>query len=156
MDRNKLRQRIFNLLDSQKLAILSTSENGRPYASLVAFGYSSDSDILFFATTRSTRKYANIMNQPRIAFLIDNRSNREDDFHQAAAVTALGDSEELFGEEKAQKISIYLKRHPFLKEFAGAPTTAFFAVRVEKYIYVSRFQEVFEYQLKDGHDLADP
>lgn len=152
MDKKNLFHSIKNLLEGQRLAVLSTNEKDQPYASLVAFSFSSDLKCLYFATNRATRKYANLIDQPRVAFLIDNRSNREEDFHQAAAVTVRGKSEELLGDEKAENISIYQKRHPFLKDFVGAPTTAFFAVRVEKYIYVSRFQEVFEYRLKDGPD----
>lgn len=150
MDQAKLRHLIQLLLEGQKLAVLSTSEKGRPYASLVAFGYSGDLRFLYFATTRATRKYANLIDQPRVAFLIDNRGNSEKDFHQAAAFTALGQSGEIAGERKKSAMTPYLKRHPFLKEFVEAPTTAFFEVEIERYIYVSRFQEVFEYRLADA------
>jgi len=147
MNPKKLQQKIRQLLAGQRLAVLSTSNKGRPYASLVAFCFSSDLRFMYFATPRATRKYANLMIQPQVAFLVDNRANQAEDFHEAAAVTVLGRCEEIAIDRKQNAATPYLDRHPYLKEFVEAPTTAFFAVEVEKYIYVSRFQEVLEYQV---------
>ena len=154
MNPEKLRAKIYQLLASQKLAVLSTSDKGRPYASLVAFCFSPDLRLLYFATPRATRKYANLMGQPKIAFLIDSRSNSEDDFHEASAVTVLGRCVELGNDKKNTAAGIYLQRHPYLKEFIQAPTTAFFTVEVEKYIHVSRFQHVVEYEVADAADTT--
>ena len=154
MNPEQLRDNIYQLLASQKLAVLSTSDMGRPYASLIAFCFSADLRIIYFATPRTTRKYANLKDQPQVAFLIDSRANQTEDFHRAAAVTVLGRCEEI-AEDGKQKAAIpYLERHPYLKEFIEAPTTAYFAVRIEKYIYVSHFQEVFEYKVADAIDTA--
>jgi heme iron utilization protein len=145
MDRQQLRQAISELLAGQRLAVLATGDRGRPYASLVAFTAAEDLHALYFATARETRKYANLAADPRAALLIDSRTNREDDFAQAAAVTVLGAAVELGADKKTVPVSLFLARHPALREFIKTPATAFFAVRVEKYIYVSRFQEVLEY-----------
>jgi heme iron utilization protein len=145
MDSLLLRQEIKELLTGQRLAVLATSDQGRPYASLVAFTAADDLHAIYFATSRKTRKYANLTAEPRAALLIDSRSNREEDLQQAAAVTVLGAAAELGADEKTVPASLFLARHPTLKEFIEAPATAFFAIRVEKYVYVSRFQEVLEY-----------
>lgn len=144
MDRNKLKQRITRLLDGQLLAVLSSSGTNGPYASLVAFQYTADLRCMYFATPRATRKYANIMHDSKVAFLIDSRSNRQNDFHRADAVTVIGRADEFAEKEKKDAAASYLARHPYLAEFIAAPTTAFFAVQTENLIYVSRFQEVFE------------
>jgi len=62
MDKNlsKLKRNLRKLLRSQLLAVLSTQNQGQPYASLVAFASSDDLKSLYFATSRSTRKYANL------------------------------------------------------------------------------------------------
>jgi len=148
MNPEKLRDNIYQLLASQRLAVLSTSDKGQPYASLVAFCFSPDLRTMYFATPRATRKYANLMDHPQVSFLVDNRSNKEEDFHQAAAVTVLGRCEEIAEEGKQNATGPYLERHPYLKEFIEAPTTSYFAVRVKKYIYVSHFQEVLEYKVR--------
>ena len=149
MDPEKLRDNIYQLLTIQRLAVLSTNDKGRPYASLVAFCFSADLRMMYFATQRATRKYANLVNQPQVAFLIDSRTNQVEDFHRAAAVTVLGQCEEVAEDKKQDVVRPYLEKHPYLREFIEAPSTAFFATHVETYIYVSHFQEVLEYKVAD-------
>ena len=81
---------IRNLLESQKLAVLSTQNHGQPYCNLIAIAATDDLKYLLFATTRATRKYANLMADSRVAVLVDNRQNNLTDFAAAAALTALG------------------------------------------------------------------
>jgi len=150
MDSEQLQQHITQLLASQRLAVLSTSEHGRPYASLIAFYFSPDLRFVYFATSRATRKYANLMTEPQVALLIDSRSNQEEDFHRAAAATILGKAVELDKNSKKEAGGLFLARHPYLREFIEAPTTALFSVQTERYIYVSRFQEVFEYRIANA------
>ena len=82
---NKAKKDLLSLLNSQPLALLATQNQGQPYASLVAFAASDDLKALFFATTRSTRKYANLSSDSRVAMLVDNRSNQASDFRWAMA-----------------------------------------------------------------------
>jgi uncharacterized pyridoxamine 5'-phosphate oxidase family protein len=103
---------------------------------------------LLFATTRTTRKYANISKNPRIAIVVDNRSNQESDFHQAAAVTATGVVKEVVGPEKEVFQKLYLSKHPYLTEFVSSPTCALLKVEVETYFVVNRFQNVVEFHIK--------
>ncbi len=128
----------------QQLAVLATSQRGQPYTSLVAFAFSDDLRRLFFATTRATRKFANLQAEPRVSLLIDNRSHRSDDFREAIAVTALGRAQEVGDSERQVLLDLYLDRHAGLKEFATAPTCALFQVEVTRYSLVSRFQNVVE------------
>ena len=90
-DISGLKQTIAKLFSTQKLAVLSSFGNEQPYASLVAFTVTDDLKHIIFATTRSTRKYANLSAESKVALLIDNRSNDEKDFSYAVAATALGD-----------------------------------------------------------------
>ena len=145
MDRLQLRDKIRELLTGRRLAVLATSDRGRPYASLVAFTAADDLLTLYFATSRETNKYANLRADPRVALLIDSRSNRAEDLQQAAALTVPGAAGELEGDEKKRHGTRFLARHPSRREFIEAPSTALFAVRVEQYKYVSSFQEVFVY-----------
>ena len=84
----QLTQILKELFSSQRLATLATQGEGQAYGSLVAFAATSDLKYLLFATTRATRKYANLTEAPRIAMVIDNRTNQESDFHQTIAATA--------------------------------------------------------------------
>jgi putative heme iron utilization protein len=138
----ELEIQVRELFRTQGLAVLSTQGEGQPYSSLVAFAATPGLDELLFATTRTTRKYSNLATEPRVSFLIDNRSNREADFHEAMAATAVGRAREAAGANLADLRRIYLAKHPYLEDFLAAPTCALIQVRVEAYYVVERFQDV--------------
>jgi len=133
------------LFAAQRLAVLATDHGGHPYASLVAFAVSTDLRELFFATTRDTRKFANLQANPRVSLLIDNRANQVKDFSAAVAVTVLGSSTELTGPSRLAGADFYLAKHPHLAEFVDAPSCALMRVQVQSFFLVSRFQNVVEY-----------
>ena len=87
------------------------------------------------------------MADSRVAVLVDNRRNDPADFIEAAALTALGKAWELQGVERQQFVKVYLGKHPYLEEFAASPTCALLRIKVDKYIVVTRFQEVREIQI---------
>jgi len=145
---SQLAQRLRDLFSSQSLAVLATQGEGQPYGSLVAFAATEDLKHLLFATTRATRKYANMMKNPRVAMVMDNRSNEESDFHQAIAVTATGPVKEAAGSEKDQCLKLYLSKHPHLIDFVSSPTCALVTLEVETYYVVSQFQNVTEFHMK--------
>ena len=144
---------IRNLLDRQKLAALSTQRNGQPYTSLMAFACTADLKEFVVATGRSTRKHQNILQERRVSLLVDNRSNREDDFHSAMALTVLGEAVLVEAGERSPYQQLYLERHPYLEHFLDSPSTAFIKILVDHYLLVSHFQEVMEYRVRDGYDL---
>jgi nitroimidazol reductase NimA-like FMN-containing flavoprotein (pyridoxamine 5'-phosphate oxidase superfamily) len=124
--------------------VLSTQMSGRPYSNLVAFAATGDLKDILIATTRTTRKFANVTAEPRVSLLIDNRSNEEKDFGETSAVTVLGTAAEVQGQQRQQYLPIYLEKHPYLSDFVNSPTCALIRVTVERFIMVTRFQEVRE------------
>jgi len=148
-----MRAQIDDLLSEQPLAVLSTQRNGQPYSSLMAFAHTSDLGVIVVATGKSTRKYQNIIRDARVSLLVDNRSNNEEDFHAAAALTVLGVAKNIESDERDALETIYLKRHPYLKKFLNAPTTSFIKIEVRSYLMVSRFQNVMEYRIGEHVDL---
>jgi nitroimidazol reductase NimA-like FMN-containing flavoprotein (pyridoxamine 5'-phosphate oxidase superfamily) len=144
MNAAEMREIVQNLLSSQRLAVLATQMSGQPYTNLIAFAASEDLKEILFATTRATRKFANLTAEPRVSLLMDDRSNEEADFGQASAVTVMGTATEVLNLDREARLPLYLKKHPYLEEFVTAPTCALIRVKVEKYIMVTRFQEVRE------------
>jgi heme iron utilization protein len=130
------------MLASQNLAVLATHDEGQPYTSLVAFVASPDLKQLYFATSRTTRKYLSLTANPRVAMMIDNRSNRPSDIEEAMAATAVGDAETVGGNELETPKALYLDKHPHMAEFAAAPDTALVRLKVSCYYVVTRFQDV--------------
>ena len=139
---------IRSLLSLQRLAVLGTGSEAGPYSSLVAFSATRDMRHIFFVTGRATRKYGNLKRDSRVSLLLDNRSNRETDFHLAAAATAVGTATEMRGEPKRTGLRRFLRKHPQLREFAASPNCALFRIRVRTYYVVSRFQQVMELHIR--------
>ena len=137
-----LEAKIGELFRTQGLAVLSTQGEGQPYSSLVAFAATPDLREMLFATTRSTRKFHNLAAEPRVSLLVDNRSNREADFREAMAVTAVGRANEVSGGDLEALRRVHLAKHPSLEDFLSGPACALVRVRVESYYVVQRFQDV--------------
>lgn len=139
-----IRALLEELLRSQTLGVLSTHEGGQPYASLVAYAVSEDLRALVFTTATATRKFANISADNRVAMLVNNTVNAVEDFHRAAAVTALGRVQVVAPEAASDDLKLFLAKHPYLKAFAESPTTAMLRIAVDRYIIVKQFQKVIE------------
>jgi nitroimidazol reductase NimA-like FMN-containing flavoprotein (pyridoxamine 5'-phosphate oxidase superfamily) len=75
-----------NLSATQRSAVLATQEGGQPYLSLMAFAATPDLTTIILATARGTRKHANLMAEPGVALLIDNRGNTPADTREAVAL----------------------------------------------------------------------
>jgi nitroimidazol reductase NimA-like FMN-containing flavoprotein (pyridoxamine 5'-phosphate oxidase superfamily) len=148
-EKSQLRRLLKDLFATQLLAVLAAQTEGQPYTSLVAFSETDELKHLLFATSRNTHKYANIIRDPRVAMLVDNRSNRDSDFRNAVAVTAIGKAEEIHGLEKDRLAKLYLAKHPYLEEFVSSPDTALFRVRIHDYKVVSDFQNVVGLEMGD-------
>lgn len=142
MSENDLENDLKALMKEQKLAVLATSHDGEPYTNLVAFVTSDDLKHIFFATPVATRKYSYLNASRKASMMIDNRSNKESDFKDAMAVNAEGTVLEV---EKTQELnSLYLKKHPYLRDFLNSPSSALMRMEVKRYIVASRFQNVVE------------
>jgi uncharacterized protein YhbP (UPF0306 family) len=147
-DPGDIRRRITALLDSQWLAVLSTHHRGAPYASLVGFAAERDLRRIYFATPETTRKFRNISEDPRVALLVDSRTHRESDFHQASAVTAVGSAVCVDKSIDDAAVSLYLSRHPYLSDFLHAATTRLIRIDVERHLLVENFQQVMELRIQ--------
>jgi hypothetical protein len=134
---------------------LSTcSAAGDPYASLIAFDATSDLRGVVFATSRATRKFANLASNVRAAMLVENSRNLKSDIYEAMAVTILGTVAELAGASKEEALAHYIEKHPHLAGFVRSPSTAVLRLEVEAYYLVNRFQKVMEYHVGRQTDSA--
>ncbi len=140
---NDIRQ----LLATQSLGVLATRSADYPYATLVGFAASADLHSLFFATIRDTRKFQNILGNPQVSMLIDSRKHQAQDFKDAIALTVLGTAQPEDGPHRSHNETVYLKKHPYLRDFLKDPNCVFMRLDIHRYILVSRFQEVHEIDL---------
>ncbi len=133
-------ERIAALLEAQRFAVLCTSTDGWPYAGLVAFYAEPDLKTICFATPRNTRKTANLCADGRVALLVDDRSNSEQDCQQGMAVTVLGRAEILPDDRRQRYTPAYLEKHPNLKPFLESSETVMVRIAVQQYRLVEQFQ----------------
>lgn len=148
-----IRSRIRRLMRAQRFAVLSTCGAGsHPYASLVAFAVSKDLRRIYFCTSRATRKYRNLAEQPNVALLIDSRHNASSDLQTAQALTALAVVRELSAAGRRRAGGPFVRRHPSLRPFVEEPGSAMLCAEVEEYLLVERFQEIA--RLRIGQSAA--
>jgi nitroimidazol reductase NimA-like FMN-containing flavoprotein (pyridoxamine 5'-phosphate oxidase superfamily) len=134
---------IHRLVEGEPFAVLCTQGGGQPYGSVVAFAFSPDLQSFVFATPMATRKYRLLSECDRVALVVDNRGKFPDDFMKVRAITVTGRAQQLEpGPDCARWSDLLTERHPYLKSFVDAPSTALFRVDVRRFLHVTRFQEV--------------
>lgn len=153
MDEGSVKKEIASIVQSQRLAVMSTERGGQPYSSLMAYACSEDLAYMVVATGKATRKNINLQGESRVSLLIDNRNNTETDFHEAAAVTVVGEAHEVSAEEREEYEKLYLAIHPYLGQFIHSPTTVMYRIKVLHYIMVTRFQHVMELHMTDEQNV---
>jgi len=147
-DRKQILNNIADLFESQKFAVLSTQKNDQPYSSLVAFAVNADLNYFYFLTPNATRKYENLKANPKVCILVNNIRNNAEDIYNAVSVTGTGVSEIIDKSIEQKALDLYLRKHPNLKKFSKAPTTAFIRISMHRYFMVNRFQNVVEVKVE--------
>jgi len=147
-ENESLKQMLSTLLATQLQAVLATQDQRQPYTSLMAFTATPDLKKLLFATYRDTFKYQNLLANPRVAMLIDNRTGHLQDHYGGIAVTATGNAQEIDQREKDDGLGLYIAKHPNLETFVRSPACALMAMEVEHYYVVRDFQKVTNLPMK--------
>ena len=133
--------RVRSLMTEQGLAVLCTVQpDGQPYTSLVAG----------FATLRANRKFDNLLFEPRVDLLLDDRANQASDVRQAATVTVLGRARMLEGTERERWVRALLSRHAALGDLLRSPDCAMVVVDVDRLLLVTRLQHVVKLAVTGG------
>jgi nitroimidazol reductase NimA-like FMN-containing flavoprotein (pyridoxamine 5'-phosphate oxidase superfamily) len=131
------------LVTTQPYGVLATQGDGQAYGSLVAFAFSQDLREALFATQVATRKYQLLTRNERIALVVDNRPEHVGQMMDVEAITITGRAREVpHGPERVRCAEQIVARHPQLRSFVSAESSALFRIEVIRFFHVSRFQEV--------------
>jgi len=141
------KQAVRNLLDSQTQGVLATQHDRQPYTSLMAFAAAPDLRRIVFATYRATQKHANLLANPRASLLIDNRTNKPVDYHEAVAISVHGIVSEVEPTRHDELLQLFLRKHQELRDFVTADECVLLQLEVECYYVVSQFQNVVEMRM---------
>jgi uncharacterized protein YhbP (UPF0306 family) len=97
-------QEVYEFMSKERLAVISTaSPTGQPESALMGFAVTPDLEIIF-DTRRATRKYPNLKQNPRVAWVVGCVSE--------ISVQYEGVAVELEGEELARYKKIYFAKFP--------------------------------------------
>lgn len=141
-----LEVRIRALMTEQPYAVLCTQGGGQPYGSLIAFAVNPTLNGVVFATPIATRKYRLLSECDRVALVIDNRAGHPGDISKIDAVTATGKAVTLNHDGAADEWRDRLiHKHPHMRNFICAPSTALVRVDILRYLHVVRLQEVHQW-----------
>jgi len=145
-DARKLQDIIIRLLEEQPFAVLATQGKGITNASLISFAKTNDLKHIVFATPINSGKFELIDGDENISILVDDRSKQQNSINQISALTITGKARILQDEnEIANWDGLLTEKYPNLTAFVKAPTTAVILVEVVRLLYVSKFQEVWEF-----------
>lgn len=122
---------IVQLLEDCDLCVLSTSRSDEPYASLMAYVVEPDMSALYMVTRRDTRKWANLVRNPKLAVLIDDRESAlSGDRASTRAVTVGGLHDPVAdSRERTHILRLMAARHPQLREILEAPDAEIIRLR---------------------------
>jgi general stress protein 26 len=114
-------EQVFKFLDGERLGVLATvTGDGTPQAALVGVAATPELELIF-DTVKSSRKYPNLKNNPRIAFVIGCSTE--------VTVQYEGTAEELAGESLAKYKKIYFAKFTDGPEREAWPGITYFVVR---------------------------
>ncbi len=135
-----LREQIAGLLQEQRFMVLCTQSAQGPYCSLVAFAAPKSLEYIFFATRRGTRKFQNLMLEPRVSLLVDDRQNLDQDLQQARALTVIGAAAE--SAKDSQDAELFLAKQQKMISFLQEVDSVLMRVKVHSYYLVQEFETV--------------
>jgi hypothetical protein len=119
------RSELLAYLRSQQLGVLGTlAASGEPQGALVGYAVTSDLEILF-DTLRTTRKYANMIANPRVSLTVGNTVGKGDE----RTVQYEGVAEELAGEPLARLQPVYFATWPDGVDRKQWPHITWFVIR---------------------------
>lgn len=123
------------ILRENSLCVLCTEAAGKPYCSLMTYLPNDDLSLLYLVATEESRKYQNLLANPRVSLLVDTRQNRG---------TAAGENivsvtfEGLFqplADAKTLRIKANLaKEHGELAEILNHPSCVVFTIQLKSFL----------------------
>jgi general stress protein 26 len=114
-------ERTYRFMNEQRLGVLATTDGaGRPEAALMGFAVTAELELIF-DTVKSSRKYPNLKQNPRVAWVIGCTSE--------VTVQYEGIAQELAGEELAKYKKPYFAAFPDGPTRESWPGITYFVVR---------------------------
>ena len=128
---NEIKQRIIDYLASPshvKMTLATVKPEGKPLAHTVV--YVADGATVYFRTRDSTRKVQNILNNPAVAYTVDEYPG--DDWYQLEGVKMEGRATVLTDQADIDyAIELYVKKFSFVDSIVPLATPGLIFIKVE-------------------------
>ena len=128
--------RINGFLKGQNNCVLATVRQGRPHCSLMSYVADPEVAFIYLVTHRNTSKYRNLLDNPNVSLLIDNRKQRVDK-HNTCALTVHGTFQSLPTDVQQSSVRpLFLERHADMHRFIEHPETEFISIRIASFLFL--------------------
>lgn len=119
----ELNEEMLRMILENGLCALATCGGGAPRASLMSYAVEPDCSSVYLATPSDTRKWANLLENPRVSLLIDERGTAPDGDRSRMRALTLDCLHVPLTEpvEKRAALERIALRHPHLREFLSGP-----------------------------------
>ena len=140
-----LQHTINRLLSQQVQAVLATTDktHGIPLMHLMAYAFSTALDEIYLASRRSTRKVDNLLLQPSVSMLWDNRSGSIQDHIDGFTLLAIAEAT-VIEDADTQQLSLMrealLLKNPTLAPLFALPDCCLIKLVVREYQYTEAYQ----------------
>lgn len=145
---SRLLARLLTLLDSQHFCVLATSAEDRPHCSLMAYALDAETLEIYMVTPKASRKYVNLMANPHVSLLVDNRGEAQDPA-SAWALTVYGRVREVREPDTCARLkSKLLALRPELSVLFEMPEAILIAVGMQALLLLDGLTEARYLELK--------
>ena len=143
-------QRAFAFLSGQGLAVISTvSKRGDPEAALINYAVTNDLELIF-ETLQTSRKYANLVHNPRAALVIGGEDGGRG-FYETCQYEGIVDRPDEFALEPY--LETYFAARPEGREHRGWPDLVYLRIR-PTWIRISNYSRDWKVEELDWRDRA--
>src|SRR4030043_1956383 len=134
-----------DIVKGNDLCVLATVSEGRPHCSLMSYISDEDGHEIFLISHKTTKKYANLMENPMVNLLIDTREEEKGQRRiYIKALTVSGEFQTIKDPGKKDFIrSKFLKRHPHLTDFLNDPGAEIFSIRIKSFQLLDGVKDAF-------------
>lgn len=130
--------RVREMLLDNSLCVLCTVSGNLPYSSLMTYVLSDDLKTMYMVTVRESRKYRNLLENPKVSLLIDNRQKWVASSGEVvSSLTIEGVLKPLEPIETTLIRAKLVEGHGELKEIVGNPDCVIFGVELKTFLLLS-------------------
>ncbi len=130
--------RVNEMLIGNSLCVLCTVSGDLPYCSLMTYVLSEDLKTVYMVTVRESRKYRNLLENPKVSLLVDNRQKIASTSDETvASITFEGILKHLEPIETEVVRSRLVEGHGELKEILTNPDCVIFGIELKTFLLLS-------------------